>query len=190
MSSLDGILSDLSAAGRLSRRLVGERVPLKSSTTVITDESAEPYVRFQPRDRQVSEELPADDVSEPVSAPDREEISTWRGFLAWCSGIAGSAAFVVDSQGFIIAASDDDVPEQYRGAGAELGFAAEQLARFDSGSGILRVIDVEYRRRRVTILRVGEDEPLLITVVSSSAIPQQIKDLILEQADLVLPMPE
>jgi hypothetical protein len=189
MSNPNGISSDLTAAGRLSRKLVGERVEV--GTTGIADEDTEQYVRFQPRGATVGAAALLQEVSEPLPAPDREEISSWQGFLSWClAAAAASAAFVVDSQGFIIAASSEETREQYRGAGAELGYAAEQLARFDSGAGALRAIEVEYKRRMVTILRVGGDEALLITLVSSAAISQQVRSLILEQAELVLPMPE
>jgi hypothetical protein len=59
------------------------------------------------------------------------------------------AAFVVDSQGFIIA-SRGRVPSQgFEGTGAELICSVEQLERVDPDAGKLIWVDLDFDKRRV-----------------------------------------
>jgi hypothetical protein len=68
------------------------------------------------------------------------------------STIRAEAAFVVDSQGFIIA-SRGRVPSQgFEGTGAELVCSVEQLERVAPDAGKLLWVDLDFDKRRVVAL--------------------------------------
>ncbi len=74
----------------------------------------------------------------------------WEACLAWClQATRAEAAFVVDSQGFIIA-SRGRVPGQgFEGAGAELVCSVEQLERIEPDAGRLQWVDLDFDKRRI-----------------------------------------
>ncbi|MDD2335203.1 MAG: hypothetical protein PHD01_01345 [Geobacteraceae bacterium] len=79
-----------------------------------------------------------------------QNFSSWESCIAWCmSTIRAEAAFVVDSQGFIIA-SRGRVPSQgFEGTGAELVCSVEQLERVAPDAGKLLWVDLDFDKRRL-----------------------------------------
>lgn len=86
----------------------------------------------------------------PVEKEQPQKFTSWESCIAWCmSMIRAEAAFVVDSQGFIIA-SRGRVPSQgFEGAGAELVCSVEQLERVAPDAGKLLWVDLDFDKRRV-----------------------------------------
>jgi hypothetical protein len=80
----------------------------------------------------------------------QQKFTTWESCIAWCmSTIRAEAAFVVDSQGFIIA-SRGRVPGQgFEGTGAELVCSVEQLERVAPDAGKILWVDLDFDKRRV-----------------------------------------
>lgn len=74
----------------------------------------------------------------------------WESCITWCMNITRSeAAFVVDSQGFIIASRGRVPGHGFDGTGAELICSVEQLERIDPDAGKLIWIDLDFDKRRV-----------------------------------------
>ncbi len=86
--------------------------------------------------------------TEQLAPPDN--FRTWDDCIRWCLEATRShAAFVVDSQGFIIA-SQGLIPEAgFECTGAEMICSLEQLERIDPEAGKLLWIDLDYRQRRI-----------------------------------------
>jgi hypothetical protein len=86
----------------------------------------------------------------PFSAAHQQQFSSWEECIAWCmSLLRAEAAFVADSQGFIIA-SRGRVPGQgFEAAGAELICSVEQLERIAPDAGKLLWIDMDFDKSRV-----------------------------------------
>jgi hypothetical protein len=84
----------------------------------------------------------------PLSVP--EKFTSWEDCIAWCMQVArAEAAFVVDSQGFIIAVRGRVPASGFECTGAELVYAMDQLERIDPEAGKLLWIDLDYDKRRV-----------------------------------------
>jgi len=92
--------------------------------------------------------VPAEKQATPEIAP--QLFKSWESCISWCMSMTRSeAAFVVDSQGFIIA-SRGRVPSQgFEGTGAELICSVEQLERVDPDAGKLIWVDLDFDKRRV-----------------------------------------
>jgi hypothetical protein len=81
-------------------------------------------------------------------APQR--FSSWENCISWCMSLTRSeAAFVVDSQGFIIASRGRVPGHGFEGTGAELICSVEQLERVDPDAGKLLWVDLDFDKRRV-----------------------------------------
>ncbi len=178
MTDHNELFSDLAEAGRLSRRLVGEAP--RSVTTSGGDQDGQPYLRFRPQEGPETPPATPPPLRLPVESP---ELASWQELLTWAVGICGAkAAFVVDAQGFIIADTGDPIAESFRGAGADLGFATEQLTRFDDDSGQLQSVELQYENCHLVVVRVEGDDSYLITLVSPTAMSREFKITILQQA--------
>jgi hypothetical protein len=97
--------------------------------------------------------LPVVSPPEPIaaaSAAHQQQFSSWEECIAWCMSLTrAEAAFVADSQGFIIA-SRGRVPGQgFEAAGAELICSVEQLERIAPDAGKLLWIDMDFDKCRV-----------------------------------------
>lgn len=78
------------------------------------------------------------------------ELTCWEDFLAWCAPLTrAEAAFVVDSQGFIIANRGRIPEEGFDGAGAEMICSVEQLQRIAPDAGEVSCIDIDFDKRRI-----------------------------------------
>ncbi|APG28083.1 hypothetical protein A7E78_09670 [Syntrophotalea acetylenivorans] len=76
--------------------------------------------------------------------------NTWEDCISWCMEVTRSeAAFVVDSQGFIIASRGRIPGRGIECTGAELVCAVELLERMDPDSGNLTWVDFDFDRRRL-----------------------------------------
>jgi len=89
-----------------------------------------------------------------------QNFTSWESCIAWCmSTIRAEAAFVVDSQGFIIA-SRGRVPSQgFEGTGAELVCSVEQLERVAPDAGKLLWVDLDFDKRRVVAFITPSESP-------------------------------
>jgi hypothetical protein len=86
-------------------------------------------------------------VSESVQP---QKFISWESCIAWCmSTLRAEAAFVVDSQGFIIASRGRVPSHGFEGTGAELVCSVEQLERVEPDAGKLLWVDLDYDKRRV-----------------------------------------
>lgn len=93
----------------------------------------------------------------PAAAADREEklalppyFDTWEDCISWCMEATRSdAAFVVDSQGFIIASRGRIPGRGVECTGAELVCAVELLERMDPDAGKLTWVDLDFDRQRI-----------------------------------------
>jgi hypothetical protein len=85
---------------------------------------------------------------EPELAP--QKFDSWESCIAWCmSSTRAEAAFVVDSQGFVIA-NRGRVPSQgFEGAGAELICSIEQLERIAPDAGSIMCVDIDFDKRKI-----------------------------------------
>lgn len=103
------------------------------------------------------ETQPASQSSPPDIEAEREEklelpphFETWEECISWCMEATRSeAAFVVDSQGFIIASRGRIPGRGVECTGAELVCAVELLERMDPDSGNLTWVDFDFDRRRL-----------------------------------------
>jgi hypothetical protein len=108
--------------------------------------------------------IPALSGEEPKAAAaavdnvEPQNFTSWESCIAWCmSTIRAEAAFVVDSQGFIIA-SRGRVPSQgFEGTGAELVCSVEQLERVAPDAGKLLWVDLDFDKRRVVAFITPSD---------------------------------
>lgn len=90
-------------------------------------------------------ELPA-----ATSEIHRQQFSSWEECIAWCMSLTrAEAAFVADSQGFIIASRGRIPGQGFEAAGAELICSVEQLERIAPDAGKLLWIDMEFDKSRV-----------------------------------------
>ncbi|MGA7826717.1 MAG: hypothetical protein WCA04_03595 [Geobacteraceae bacterium] len=97
-------------------------------------------------------------ASSVVEKEPPQKFTSWESCIAWCmSTMRAEAAFVVDSQGFIIA-SRGRVPSQgFEGTGAELVCSVEQLERVAPDAGKLFWVDLDFDKRRVVAFITPSD---------------------------------
>ena len=83
-------------------------------------------------------------------APPPQKFTDWESCIAWCIGMTrAEAAFVVDSQGFIIATRGRIPGHGFECTGAEMIYAMDQLERIDPEAGNLLWIDLDFNKRRL-----------------------------------------
>lgn len=79
-----------------------------------------------------------------------QKFANWENCIAWCmSALRAEAAFVVDSQGFVIASRGRVPGHGFEGTGAELVCSVEQLVRVDPEAGTLLWVDLDFDKRRI-----------------------------------------
>lgn len=170
--------SDLDLARTLLRRLA-TRDP---AAVPAAPEEVTPYLRFH------SEEAAAIPLFGPEPQP-REfpslplEMESWEVFLAWSLELCQArAAFVVDSQGFVIASRGNVPADHFEGTGAELCLAMEELVRVDPEAGPLQALELHFRNRNVVAVRAaGEQQIYVIGYVGSRALSDEVMGAILRQ---------
>ncbi len=181
--------SDIDTAGKLSRRLAGggPRPELPES-----DAEAASYLRFR-APQGAPEAAPAAEDARPQPQVDLDavapEMDSWPTFLAWAMDVARSrAAFVVDSQGFVIASRGNVPSDGFAGTGAELCYAMEHLLKIDPDAGELRSVEFDFKGRSIVGLRAGGAGELLyiLGLVGAASLPQEVKNAISKQLHLSL----
>ncbi|MDK2846750.1 MAG: hypothetical protein PWP34_103 [Desulfuromonadales bacterium] len=79
-----------------------------------------------------------------------QTFSDWESCIDWCmKETRAESAFVVDSQGFIIAMRGRIPGHGFECTGAELIYAMDQLERIDPDAGKLLWIDLDFNKRRL-----------------------------------------
>jgi hypothetical protein len=121
----------------------------------------------------------ADEVMKPKVDEDTEPVlqkfDNWENCIAWCMSVTrAEAAFVVDSQGFIIA-SRGRIPSQgFEGAGAELICSIEQLERIAPEAGRILCVDMDFDKRRIVGFVASSDKSA--TYVVGLAAPEPLRN--------------
>jgi len=109
----------------------------------------------------IAQAIPA----EPKSEDTPQTFTSWESCITWCMSLTrAEAAFVVDSQGFIIACRGRVPSQGYEGAGAELICSVEQLERIAPDAGRISCIDLEFDKKRLVGFVAAPDETALYIV--------------------------
>jgi hypothetical protein len=125
---------------------------------------------------------------EPLPAP--EKFTAWEDCIAWCMQVMrAEAAFVVDSQGFIIATRGRVPSHGFECTGAELVYSMDQLERIDPEAGKLFWIDLDYDKHRlVGFVTPAEDmEYFIVGLVEPDSSYNSLKNTISHQIIESLP---
>lgn len=136
---------------------------------------------------------PVSDSQEQVSEtplPTPEKFTTWEDCIAWCmQAMRAEAAFVVDSQGFIIATRGRIPSHGFECTGAELVYSMDQLERIDPEAGKLFWIDLDFDKHRlVGFVTPSEDmEYFIIGLVEPDPSYNSLKHTISRQIIESLP---
>jgi hypothetical protein len=129
------------------------------------------------------------DVAANVTVAEEPEMAmqnfdSWESCIAWCmSSTRAEAAFVVDSQGFVIA-SRGRVPSQgFEGAGAELICSIEQLERVAPDAGRILCIDVDFDKRRIIgfVATCEGTPPYVVGLVAPEPLRMEVKHKMVRQ---------
>jgi hypothetical protein len=138
--------------------------------------------------RSARQTRPADVVASVPVAEEPEmamqNFDSWESCIAWCmSSTRAEAAFVVDSQGFVIA-SRGRVPSQgFEGAGAELICSIEQLERVAPDAGKILCMDVDFDKRRIVGFVAACDgiPPYVVGLVAPEPLRMEMKHKMVRQ---------
>jgi hypothetical protein len=113
-----------------------------------------------------------------------EKFTCWEDCIAWCmQATRAEAAFVVDSQGFVIATRGRIPAHGFECTGAELVYAMDQLERIDPEAGNLLWIDLDYHKRRLVgfVTPAQESEYFVVGMVGPDASYNAHKNTIARQ---------
>jgi len=170
--------SDVEHARALSRRLSGLETDETSS-----DAGASPYLRFA---RPSTHEAPRTDDGDTAVDEPLNDFTRWDEFLAWSlNKVRSSAAFAVDTQGFVIGSSGNVPQDGFEGTGAELSYVLSQADVMNTEMGELRSIVLEFANRRVSGFRVESTEAkgFVIAFIDADAFDNLTRDQIARQLD-------
>lgn len=142
-------------------------------------QEARSFVRLSAQNKNdtTAQRLPATTVeasapNTPTATAPPQAFADWESCIAWCMGITrAESAFVVDSQGFIIAMRGRIPGHGFECTGAELIYAMDQLERIDPEAGKLLWIDLDFNKRRlVGFVTPGENtEYFIVGLVAPDA---------------------
>ncbi|MDY0260887.1 hypothetical protein [Syntrophotalea acetylenica] len=160
-----------------ARQLLDAMAPTRKPASKIDQPTdTRPYVRLMPVQKPGNGEQatrPTETVSaektRPAFTEPSENFPDWESCIAWCIGITSAeAAFVVDSQGFIIATRGRIPSHGFECTGAELVFTMDQLERIDPEAGKLLWIDLDFNQRRLVgfITPVQNNEYFIVGLVA------------------------
>jgi len=113
-----------------------------------------------------------------------QRFTSWESCIAWCMSLTrAEAAFVVDSQGFIIASRGRVPGHGFEGTGAELICSVEQLERVDPDAGKLQWVDLDFDKRRVVgfITPPRDSEYFVIGLMAPDSAYHSLKQVINRQ---------
>jgi len=145
------ILNKLATAPASSRE-----TPVSRDTPGFLRLSTDSLPRTSPLTKTSEADVPRD-TSDPHMEMKPQKFTNWEGCLAWCLGLTrAEAAFVVDSQGFIIASRGRVPGYGFEGTGAEMVCSVEQLERIAPDAGKLLWVDLDYDKKRIAGLITPE----------------------------------
>jgi hypothetical protein len=111
--------------------------------------STDSLPRTSPQTKTSEADVPRD-TSDPHMEMTPQKFTNWEGCLTWCIGLTrAEAAFVVDSQGFIIASRGRVPGYGFEGTGAEMVCSVDQLERIAPDAGKLIWVDLDFDKRRI-----------------------------------------
>lgn len=179
-------LYDTEGAIALSLQLTGASQP-----TGRDDPS--PYIRFssgtrsgpQPVVQRQSRPAPPSPPSEDAITLPETPFESWEESLQWVREVSkAKAAFVVDSQGFVLLRQGEEQPEDgYEGVGANLGLAVDQLNQMEIEDGDIQMADLTYQSQSMLVIRVKdkEDDYFTLGVVDADNLTGENKKQIYRQ---------
>jgi hypothetical protein len=136
------------------------------------------------RPSETTDEIEKPRVVEVEPEPVLQKFDSWEDCIAWCmSSTRAEAAFVVDSQGFVIA-SRGRIPSQgFEGAGAELICSIEQLERIAPEAGRILCVDMDFDKRRIVGFVAFSDEAAtyVVGLVAPEPLRNETKHKITQQ---------
>lgn len=136
------------------------------------------------QNRQQSVPPPQQGQGEVRSEDSPQSFDNWESCITWCMAVSrAEAAFVVDSQGFIIACRGRIPSQGFEGAGAELICSIEQLERIAPDSGRLSCVDLEFDKKRMIgfVASAEESELYIVGLVAPETLTSQAKHRVLQQ---------
>jgi len=113
-----------------------------------------------------------------------QKFDSWESCTAWCmSSTRAEAAFVVDSQGFVIASRGRVPSHGFEGAGAELICSIEQLERIAPDAGNILCVDIDFDKRKIVgFVATAEDTTLYVVgLVAPEPLQLGVKQKITQQ---------
>lgn len=160
----------------------------RSAPRINPQKGDKPYVRLMPVKPDKVETgsttfAPASPEVAPLAAAvaPQQTFRDWESCIAWCIDVTRSeAAFVVDSQGFIIATRGRIPGHGFECTGAELIYTMDQLERIDPEAGKLLWIDLDFNKRRLVgfVTPEKENEYFIVGLVAPEAAYNASKHLI------------
>lgn len=184
---------DLKHAQQILTRLL----PVPTPQPKILPEGEQEFLRLsretlpmvEPRLKSIQDIPPAGaDPEEKLSLPPR--FTSWEDCLSWCMEVTRSeAAFVVDSQGFIIASRGRIPGRGFECTGAELVCSVEQLEKMDADAGKLIWVDLDFDRRRIVgfVTPTENEEYFIVGLLSPAPVNYSHKQAITRQIIESLP---
>ena len=163
----------------------------------ILPEGGQSFLRLSRQSPPAVKAYPQSMPARPAAGADREDklllpphFSTWEGCISWCMEVTRSeAAFVVDSQGFIIASRGRIPGWGIECTGAEMVCAVESLERIDPDAGKLIWVDLDFDRRRIVgfVAPAENEEYFVVGFLSPDPAYYSHKQTILRQIIESLP---
>ncbi len=138
----------------------------------------------------VNESGPKETERQPVGV-ELLALASWEDCLAWCMSLTrAEAAFVVDSQGFVIANRGRIPAEGFEGAGAEMICSIEELRRIAPDAGEVACVDIDFDRRRIVgfVAASSATDLYAVVLVAPEPLPKEMKQGIIRQ--LIRSLPE
>lgn len=178
MNDHSATCSDLELAGLLSQRLL-------APPGVAGPSPEPPYTRFSAA---LIEAVPVGpQAAPPTRAPVEEPTSfpSWERFLAWALEWSGAAAgFVMDPEGFAIAAAGELDAEQAQALGVHLMVALSEADQPEHPGDRARAIAVEYPPFTVTGMRITRADGAVFTLgfTAGECLPAGVREAMRAQA--------
>jgi hypothetical protein len=109
--------------------------------------------------------------------------------LGWCREAADArAAFILDTDGFVVANMGEEPVNGFDGMGAELVYSMDHLDRVDAHAGTILSVDLQFKDRSVYgfRIRITEAVQLVMGLICDGELRTDIKNWILDVAHLNL----
>ena len=185
MKKADANLYDIVLARDISQRLI-DRSNDPVTRQWMADENE--YTRFPLRSEPATSpattqgQLPSPRL-EVEQLPGPMDFVTWGDLLGWClDEIKGRAAFVLDSDGFVVANMGEEPINGFDGMGAELVYSMDHLDRVDGQAGSILSVEMEFKDRSVYGFRVTITEKvhLILGLICDESMQKKVKYRITE----------